>query len=315
VLRRVPHQVQQRLAQPLRVGAQRRAFGAALLNAKPVAEDGLRLRRRAVQEPVHWHRLQPQQRTVIHLGEGGQVLHEPAHERELVDERLLDGPHLHRAGPVLEHLEMPAADRDRRAQLVRDRRQERVLHLVQLAEPPGQVTLALQRHLDLFVPAHSPGDALADEHADRDRHRRGRQPGPEVAAHGEQGQDVGGRRQRGHGDGGPWRLRHPDPHEGDDKEKAVVVHVGAAERIAQSDQREGGRCDAKTCPPGPFLPGREPDRDAEDHRSRADHGHGGLIRPRGRQRQRDQAQRTGTGKEHPGQAAREPLPPPRPVLS
>ena len=131
--RGVLQEVQQGLGQPLPVGPQR-AAGRARGHRKAVAENGLRHGDDAGHEVAEAQRLRLEQHPVAGPCQGGQVFHQPAHQIELVYERFPDRPHLIHGGLLPQHVEVATADGEGRAQLVRHRGQECVLHPVQLAQ-------------------------------------------------------------------------------------------------------------------------------------------------------------------------------------
>ena len=145
----VLQQVHQGLGQPLRIRPQRGATDAGH-HAHPVSQDGLCLGRHGVQETVQRQRLQLEQSPVVRPGEGGQVFHQPAHQGQFVHAHGLDGAHLPLVGSLFQHLQMAPADREGGSQLMRHRRQEPVLHLIQLTKPLTPVSFPRQSQLNML---------------------------------------------------------------------------------------------------------------------------------------------------------------------
>jgi hypothetical protein len=110
-------QVDQCLCKPLRVHANTRARRRGR-KAQTAVEQRCSLRRDLVEEALERDLFEVQVRGVIRPNERGHVVDDPPHPAELVDEDVDRFGQLLRRRVRAQHLEVAAADRDRRLQLV-----------------------------------------------------------------------------------------------------------------------------------------------------------------------------------------------------
>ena len=178
VLDRVAGEVPQRLSEPVRIGVQRP------VGDRPELEPAIRGQAHAVpdvrDERAHVDLLGAQEVGPLGLGEHQQVVDEPRDPRDLGQHQPLDAIQLGARRVLLggEHLELPADDRERRAQLVRSVGDERALAGERLGETVEHPVERLGQDPDLVA-------AVV-----RDLHPRpqiagidaGRRPAPSAAA-------------------------------------------------------------------------------------------------------------------------------------
>jgi hypothetical protein len=165
----------------------------------------------------------PQERRVVAAYRGRDVVDQPVHPVELVEherDRLAD---LEAIGVGLQHLEVAAADRDRRSELVRDRGHERGLHVGELLQSLGDLAFVPELLLGPGEPRRTPGQDLADHDACGDRDGDRAHARLDVTGEEDEGHEVRDDRERCDRERGPRTVREPDPDERDDEEDPVGV--------------------------------------------------------------------------------------------